>query len=179
MRTRQRPLRGIKEPRRGLSLRGASSDNKLSSMEAAVRRRPYIPKGARMAIGTLRRFVLDVNDLQIGEQFWSAVTGLTPRFSAWQGQFSALGDISTGSILLQLVPEAKTALKNRAHLDITVEDVGRAVEEVLALGGAVVKPPGLFPEADPLLEWAVMTDPFGNEFCLIRDIALIREPPRT
>lgn len=127
-----------------------------------------------MAVGTLRRFVLDVNDLKAGEQFWSAVTGLVPRFSAWQGQFSALGDIRTGSILLQLVPESKTVLKNRAHIDVTVEDVGRAVEEVVALGGTVVKPPDLFPTTDPILEWAVMADPFGNEFCLIRDIAMIR-----
>ncbi|MCD6033757.1 MAG: glyoxalase [Thermomicrobiales bacterium] len=122
-----------------------------------------------MAVGTLRRIVIDVNDLDVGERFWSAVTGLPLRFSGTsdvQGQFSALGDIETGSILLQLVPEAKTALKNRAHPDITVEDVERAV-------GTLVKPPGPFPETDPELEWAVMADPFGNEFCLIRDL----EPP--
>jgi predicted enzyme related to lactoylglutathione lyase len=123
-----------------------------------------------MAVGTLRRFVIDVNDLQIGEQFWSAVTGLEVRFSAWQGQFSGLGEIQTGSILLQLVPETKTTLKNRAHLDLTVEDVDRAFREVVDLGGAVIKPPGLFPEDDPGLEWAVVADPFGNEFCVIRDV---------
>lgn len=127
-----------------------------------------------MAIGTLRKFVLDVNDLQVGEEFWAAVTGLVPRFSAWQGQFSALGDKSSGSILLQLVPERKTELKNRAHLDIAVQDVDRAVEEVLALGGTVVKPSGFFPEEDPMLEWAVMADPFGNELCLVRDVAPAR-----
>ena len=127
-----------------------------------------------MAVGVMRRVVIDVNDLQVGEQFWAAVTGLAPRFSAWQGQFSALGEIKTGSILLQLVPETKTALKNRVHLDITVDDVGRAVKEVIALGGAVVKPPGLFPEAEPVLEWTVMADPFGNEFCLIRDVVPTR-----
>ena len=130
-----------------------------------------------MAVGTLRRIVIDVNDLAVGERFWSAVSGLPLRFSgtndASQGQFSALGDIETGSILLQLVPEAKTALKNRAHPDITVTDVARAVGEVIVLGGTLVKPPGPFPETDPELEWAVMADPFGNEFCLIRD----RDPP--
>lgn len=45
---------------------------------------------------------------------------------------------------------------------------------VIALGGSVVKPPGLFPEADPLLEWVVIADPFGNEFCLIRDVTPLR-----
>ena len=31
----------------------------------------------------------------------------------------------------------------------------------------------IFPETDPAIEWAVMADPFGNEFCVIRDL----EPP--
>jgi len=39
-----------------------------------------------------------------------------------------------------------------------------------------VRPPGLFPAADPALEWAVMADPFGNEFCLIWDIELLSPP---
>ena len=95
-----------------------------------------------MAVGRLRRFVVDVNDLAVGEQFWSAVTGLPVAFSAVrpnapQGQFSGLGAIETGSVLLQLVPERKTALKNRAHLDIGVDDVPGAVAEVIALGGSV------------------------------------------
>ena len=124
-----------------------------------------------MAVGTLRRMVVDVNDLATGEAFWSAVTGLEVRSSAWQGQFSALGEKETGSILLQLVPERKTDLKNRAHIDLTVDDVSRAVEEVIALGGSVIRKPGFFPEDDPELEWAVVADPFGNEFCVIRDIA--------
>ena len=123
-----------------------------------------------MAVGRLRRFVVDVNDLAVGEQFWSAVTGLPVAFSAWQGQFSGLGAIETGSVLLQVVPERKTALKNRAHLDIGVDDVPGAVAEVIALGGSVVRSPGVFPEHDPQLEWAVVADPFGNEFCLVRDI---------
>jgi len=123
-----------------------------------------------MAVGSLRRFVLDVNDLDVGERFWRGVTGLEVEFSAWQGQFSGLGPVESGSILLQLVPERKSPLKNRTHLDLTVTNVPRAVDEVIALGGSVVKPPGVFPDADPQLEWAVMADPFGNEFCLIRDL---------
>ncbi len=127
-----------------------------------------------MAVGRLRRFVVDVNDLAVGEQFWSAVTGLPVAFSGVsstaQGQFSGLGAIATGSVLLQLVPERKTALKNRAHLDIGVDDVPGAVAEVIALGGSVVRSPGVFPEHDPELEWAVVADPFGNEFCLVRDL---------
>ena len=128
-----------------------------------------------MAVGKLRRMVVDVNDLATGEAFWSAVTGLEVQFSgctsAVQGQFSGLGKKETGSILLQLVPERKTDLKNRAHIDLTVDDVPRAVEEVVALGGRAIRQPGFFPEDDPELEWAVVADPFGNEVCVIRDIA--------
>jgi len=124
-----------------------------------------------MAVGKLRRMVVDVNDLAIGEAFWSAVTGLEVKGSAWQGQFSWLGEKEHGSILLQLVPEQKTDLKNRAHIDLTVDDVSRAVEEVIALGGSVIREPGFFPEDHPDLEWAVVADPFGNEFCVIRDLA--------
>ena len=121
-----------------------------------------------MAIGRLRRFVVDVNDLAVGEQFWSAVTGLPVDFSG--GQFSGLGSIETGSVLLQLVPERKTALKNRAHLDIAVDDVPKAVAAIVEIGGTVLKMPAVFPEHDPVIEWAVLADPFGNEFCLVRDL---------
>ena len=124
-----------------------------------------------MAVGRLRRFVVDVNDLAVGERVWSAVTGLPVEFSG--ERVSGLGAIETGSVLLQLVPERKTALKNRAHLDIGVDDVPGAVAEVIALSGSVVRSPGVFPEHDPEVEWAVVADPFGNEFCLIHDL----EPP--
>ena len=122
-----------------------------------------------MGIGIMRTTVLDVNDLAVAEQFWCQVTGLALEFSGWQGRFSRVGEEGPGSILLQLVSEPKTA-KNRAHLDFTVDDVARAVAEVARLGGTVVKPPGVFPEHEPRLEWAVVADPFGNEFCLIRDV---------
>ncbi len=123
-----------------------------------------------MAVGEMRSFVVGVNDLEEGERFWASVLGLEVEFSAWEGQFSRIGRKGGGSILLQLVPEKKTDLKNRAHVDLTVDNVERAVSEVLGLGGSVIKEPGIFPETDSLLEWAVMAGPSGNEFCLIRDL---------
>ncbi len=125
-----------------------------------------------MAIGTLDAFVVDVNDLAVAERFWAAVSGLPLKYSGWTGKISRLG-APPGSIMLQLVPEPKTALKNRAHLDFLVEDVAAAVAQVLDLGGSVVREPGFFREPgnpDPVLEWAVLADPFGNEFCLIREL---------
>jgi hypothetical protein len=73
-----------------------------------------------MATGTLDAFVVDVNDLAVAERFWAAVSGLPLKYSGWTGKISRLGD-PPASIMLQLVPERKTALKNRAHLDFLVE----------------------------------------------------------
>jgi hypothetical protein len=38
------------------------------------------------------------------------------------------------------------------------------------MSGTEIKPNGPFPPDGPELEWAVVADPFGNEFCLIRDL---------
>ncbi len=123
-----------------------------------------------MAVGTVRAFVIDVNDLEVGERFWSTITGQECLFSGWGGQFSRIGRRGQNSILLQLVPEEKTPLKNRAHVDITVQNINEAIEQVIALGGSLVRPKGIHAPDDPQIEWAVMADPFGNEFCIIRDL---------
>lgn len=123
-----------------------------------------------MAVGTLRSIVVDVNDIGESERFWSSVLGLEVQFEVWQGQYSRIGAKGAGSVLLQLVPEKKTDLKNRAHIDITVGDVPRAVDEVLELGGSLIRGPVLYPETDPILEQAIVADPSGNEFCLIREL---------
>jgi predicted enzyme related to lactoylglutathione lyase len=124
-----------------------------------------------MAVGKLRAVVIDVNELAEGERFWSEMSGKAVRFSGWAGRYSRLDRAGEGSILLQLVPEDKPTPKNRVHVDLTVDNVASAVEKVIALGGRLQKPPALYPsDDDPVIEWAVMLDPFGNEFCLIRDL---------
>lgn len=124
-----------------------------------------------MAVGELRAVVIDVNDLGAGERFWAAVTGKQLLFSGFNGRFSRLGRPDEGSILLQLVPEAKVGPKDRVHLDLTVADLEVAVRAVEALDGRVKKPPSTHPSDDhPVLEWAVVLDPFDNEFCLVRSI---------
>ena len=123
-----------------------------------------------MAVGAFRSVVLDVNDMKEGERFWCAVLGLEAQWPSEGLQFCRLGAKGPGSVLLQLVPEEKTVLKNRAHIDITVRNVEHAVDHVVQLGGSVLKEPEPFPETEPLAKWAVMADPFGNEFCLIQDL---------
>ena len=123
-----------------------------------------------MAVGTFRSTVVDVNDLEEGERFWSSVLGLPVVFHAWQDQFSRIGTVGPGSVLLQLVPERKTELKNRAHIDVTVTDVNRAVEDVIGLGGSLIRAPVATPKTEPLIQHAVVADPFGNEFCVIEEM---------
>lgn len=127
-----------------------------------------------MAIGKFRCVVLNVTDLERGEHFWMAVTGLPLKFSAvgHPTPYSRLGDKGTQSILLQLPTKPQPVPTNNAHLDLTVEDVDVAVEQALALGATMFREKGTYPlGADkPYLEWAVMLDPFGNKFCLIKDL---------
>lgn len=129
-----------------------------------------------MAIGSLRAVVVDVNDLEEGERFWTAVTGLPVTLRSWKGQYTRLGTAGEGSVLLQRVGEEKGEAKNRVHLDVTVGDLDRAIAEVLTLGGRLAVEPRSYPESGVPDRWyAVMEDPFGNEFCLVRDLP---EPDR-
>jgi predicted enzyme related to lactoylglutathione lyase len=122
-------------------------------------------------VGEFRSVVVDVNDLAEGEAFWTAVTGYEVQFRAIRGEYTRIGKKGTPSVLLQHVPERKSAAKNRVHIDFTVDDVARAVDHVVGAGGTIVKPPAFWPDtAEPILEWAIMADPFGNELCVIREV---------
>ena len=127
-----------------------------------------------MAIGKFRCVVMNVTDLERGERFWTEVTGLPIQFSAigHPTPYSRLGEIESHSILLQLVAEEHPRHINSGHIDITVEDVEIAVEQALALGATILRERGPYPlgSTKPYLEWAVMDDPFGNTFCLIKDL---------
>ena len=115
--------------------------------------------------------VIDVTDFDEGERFWGAVSGLSPQ--GRQGQFSVLDsdDAAEGDawLLLQLVPTGQVSRPGGTHLDFRVDDVAQAVGQIEAIGGVLVRRPDFYaPEGEALLEWAVMQDPFGNEFCIIR-----------
>jgi predicted enzyme related to lactoylglutathione lyase len=128
-----------------------------------------------MGIGTLRCHVIDVNDLDQAEAFWSELTGLPVIGSKWTGRFSYLGQAEPWKheIILQLVDSPKGSAANRSHVDIEVADIDLAIARVEAIGGRVKKEPSIYPRPGsfegepPLLDWAVMQDPFGNEFCMV------------
>lgn len=147
-----------------------------------------------MAIGTLRCFVIDVEDLEVGVAFWSEVTGIPQISSSWSDHaYLGYEDQNTWKhqIILHRVPTAKRSdsdaidvarrldpAANRAHIDIGIEDVDTAIEQIEAIGGRLKYPPTVYPVphayegARPLIDWAVMQDPFGNEFCLVRGLTL-------
>ena len=148
-----------------------------------------------MPIGSLRCFVIDVEDLDVGAAFWSEVTGLPrlvlPEIASGWTDHAYLGrqDPWKHEIILHRVATRKTSdpdavdtarradpAANRAHIDIDVDDVDVAIEQIEAIGGRLKYPPTVYPVphayegASPLIDWAVMQDPFGNEFCLVRGL---------
>jgi len=66
-------------------------------------------------------------------------------------------------LLFLRVPEAKTGPKNRLHIDLRPEDQAADVARLEALGARRADV-GQGPEAT----WVVLTDPDGNEFCVLR-----------
>ncbi len=124
-------------------------------------------------IAKLWKPVVNVCDLDEGERFWSALTGLSPtgRHGDENGdQYSSLeGHDESLWLLLQLVPRDQTSWIGGAHLDLQVDDVALAVSRTQEIGGVTVKAPGFHPSGDtPYLEWAIMQDPFGNQFCFVK-----------
>ncbi len=142
-----------------------------------------------MGIGRLRCVVINVTDLPLAYRFWSEVTGLEVIGSeeGWHDWLGYLGtkDPWKHEIILQRVDNSPLDIEapssdrpNRVHVDITPnEGIDAAIERIISLGGAVKKPPSLYPRPGsrgshrPLIDWAVMQDPFGNEFCLVEDLS--------
>ena len=141
-----------------------------------------------MSIGALRCVVINVTDLQLAYRFWGPVTGLEVIGSetGWHDWLGYLGttDPWKHEIILQRIDNSPMDIQapnpdrpNQMHIDITPnKGVDQAIEEIIELGGSVKKAPSLFPrprsrgDYRPLIDWAVMQDPFGNEFCLVADL---------
>jgi catechol 2,3-dioxygenase-like lactoylglutathione lyase family enzyme len=129
--------------------------------------------------------VINVTDLDLAYKFWSEVTGLEVIGSedGWHDWLGYLGTRNPWKheIILQRVTDAPVEAgapshetTNPVHLDITPnEGIDRAIDQIVALGGSVKKPPSLYPrpgshgDEPPIIDWAVLQDPFGNEFCLV------------
>jgi predicted enzyme related to lactoylglutathione lyase len=114
-----------------------------------------------MAVRGLDEVVVDCENPVTLAGFWAEVFGVTATIHA---QRWAYIDVPGGTtVAFQKVPEVKT-VKNRLHLDVEVDEIRPEADRLVALGatrsGAV--------RADPLGRFQVMTDPEGNEFCLVQ-----------
>src|SRR5680860_1153233 len=139
----------------------------ISTFPASARR--YEESGRPMGIGKLRCHVIDVNDLEVAEKFWSEVTGLPVIPSIYPGRFSYLGqaDPWRHEVILHLVRATKGPEANRSHVDIWVRNVDEAISQVEAIGGTLKRAPSIYPRpgsypGEPAsIDWSVMQDPFG------------------
>ena len=111
-------------------------------------------------IGKLGEVVIDCHDPARLAEFWQRVLG---GYVVRQSHEWVTLEPPTGvTVAFQAVPEDKT-VKNRVHFDVDVGDLQEAIAATESLGaqrvGEVVY--------DELGGFQVMTDPEGNEFCLI------------
>jgi predicted enzyme related to lactoylglutathione lyase len=106
--------------------------------------------------------VLDCRDPQVLAQFWAPALGYRDVGSVENYTLLVPDDGAGPRLLLQRVPEAKSA-KNRMHLDIHTGDIEVEAARLEQLGAQRV-------EAEQQSEhghaWVLMTDPEGNEFCV-------------
>ncbi|MGH3660971.1 MAG: VOC family protein [Micromonosporaceae bacterium] len=100
--------------------------------------------------------VVDAGDAEAQARWWAEVLGavVRPHSNGW---FSAaeIPHAPYGQMLFIPVPEPKT-VKNRIHWDITAD----SKDPLLARGAHLLR------AADDEINWDVLADPEGNEFCV-------------
>jgi predicted enzyme related to lactoylglutathione lyase len=96
-------------------------------------------------------------------RFWSALLGREPGPS--QEGWVYLGDRGDAQprLVFQPVSEPKRG-KVRIHLDVTVEDIDKAIDVVTALGGRFTGERHDYDEGIVV----VMADPEDHEFCMVQ-----------
>ena len=95
--------------------------------------------------------------------FWELAAGFT-RIHSEDGFWSLRSPAQVGPFLeLLRVPGAKT-VKNRVHLDVRQQAGEDQAQAVAALRAAGAKPADVG-QGD--VAWSVLTDPEGNEFCVL------------
>lgn len=105
---------------------------------------------------------IDCRNPEGAAAFWAAALGYDKAevLSGWV--FLSRTDSSLPKLLLQPVPEAKTA-KNRVHLDIVTPDIEQEATRLERLGARRIE---AGPHSEDGFHWIVMADPDGNEFCV-------------
>jgi hypothetical protein len=113
---------------------------------------------------TLRDICFDCTDNTLVARFWAEMLGyLGPELDPTRDQEESLCINSPSDglrIWFNAVPEPKT-VKNRVHLDINMPDSAE-LGRLIALGATPIQE---IRGEDGRLQWTIMADPEGNEFC--------------
>lgn len=112
-------------------------------------------------------FVIDCRDPWALVSFWETALTYTRHPEATGEPYLGLlppEDEPGPVVVLQRVPESKV-VKNRAHLDLYVNDPETLIEHLLTAGGSRFGEPQTHEG-----QWfQVMRDPEGNEFCILEE----------
>lgn len=119
-------------------------------------------------VSILQNVAIDCADAYALARFWSEVTGRPVDPDCAPGDHETQVLMAEGPMLFfNQVPEPKT-VKNRLHLCLRPEDTrDQEVERLLGIGATLVADRR---NADGT-GWAVLADPEGNEFCVLRSAA--------
>jgi len=106
--------------------------------------------------------VINAQDLETSKNFWKEALGF--EVADESDDWITLADPRQGEVklALQLTDQPKQAL-NRIHFDLDADDAPAEVERLKGLGAIIIP----WPHYSPNSGFLVMTDPEGNEFCVI------------
>ncbi|MFN8036863.1 MAG: VOC family protein [Acidimicrobiia bacterium] len=115
-------------------------------------------------MATRWEIVIDCNDVERATAFWCAALGYERHGSA--GTYRSIMDPGgeQPKIILQQVSDRKSG-KNRVHLDLQAGDIEAEAAHLESLGATRATPTPLDEHG---VDWIVMRDPEGNEFCICR-----------
>jgi catechol 2,3-dioxygenase-like lactoylglutathione lyase family enzyme len=105
--------------------------------------------------------VINCADLELMTGFWSRALGLVPSPAEPGKEFRVLrGDRENLSLQRSRTP---VTARDQMHLDLYSDDQAAEVERLTGLGATFVR----HHQEDPDDDYVVMTDPEGNEFCVV------------
>jgi catechol 2,3-dioxygenase-like lactoylglutathione lyase family enzyme len=108
--------------------------------------------------------VVNVQDMKRAVTFWTAAIGYQQREQAWDPEFMMLVDPTGRQLPVSLqLASSSSSEPVRVHLDLYTSEQARHVERLTRLG-ATQAGDWTYPGK---VDFIVMRDPDGNEFCVI------------
>ena len=117
----------------------------------------------------LHHIVVDTRDLPLLARFWSQALDW-PVLSEREREIVIGPDVNAPVGMCFMPVSGPKTVKNRMHVDLTTSagDRDAEIERLIALGARRVDVGQTGQES-----WAVLADPEGNEFCIVRPKATL------